>query len=580
MAAAAGFRPKTVRAWKALMPRVLVVDDEEGIRTTFTAFLQAEGFEAHGAGGVDEALALLSREHWDVVVSDIAMPVRNGMELLELAHELTPEIKVILVTGRPSVDSAAEAVRAKAFDYLTKPVSRSALVRSVRSAANVKSLEDDARHYRRHLETVAAERTRQLAQWERRVHSLAERARNFATDSGLAGLARQTLDSLAQVTFAESGSVYLRSEGRFRLIASLQAPHAAEEIPLPPPPDSVVGRLVAEPVPILVQDAERELDSRSPDPEQYSGRSFIGLPCLGPENDVEILVFLYNRRDGGFSEHDLAMGRIVVARVEDALRSARLSQALEEGEARGRMGQPQILLDQADQIFRTVRHEIGNALNTLKTTLAVLRANITSFDDPKRDEYLARCLESLRLAEQMLNALKAFQHVDQVRLVHLDLARFLSEKEGFLFAAARSRGVDGSLVLHCSTAMVDADPDALLRILLNLVENAATAVSGCENPGIVLECFGDGDAVTVRVADNGVGIPDEHVRRVFEPLFSTKPGGSGMGLAIVQRLAARMAGTITLHSELRRGTRVAVTLPRCDGTGCRGALAEDPGASG
>jgi signal transduction histidine kinase len=327
--------------------------------------------------------------------------------------------------------------------------------------------------------------------------------------------------------------------------------------------------MLAEAVPILIHDAERELSLRSPDPEQYTGGSFIGLPCMGPEGDVEILVFLYNRREGGFSEHDLAMGRIVVARVEDALRSAGLVQALEEGEVRRSLGQPQILLDQADQIFRTVRHEVGNALNTLKTTLAVLRANISSFDDPKRDEYLARCLESLRLAEQMLHALKAFQHLDQVRLERLDMPRFLSEKEGFLFSAARSRGIACSLTLNCSSAMVDADPDALLRILLNLVENSATAVSEQSDPAIMMSCHGDSGSVTVSVSDNGVGIPPEHSLRVFEPLFSTKPGGSGMGLAIVQRLAAKMDGAITLHSELHRGTSADLTLPRHGGSGCR-----------
>lgn len=545
------------------MARVLVVDDEVGIRATFTAFLIAEGFEAQAAAGVDEALGWLSREECDVIVSDIVMPARNGLELLELVQELAPEVKVILVTGQPSVDSAAEAMRAKAFDYLTKPVSRADLVRSVRSAANVKSLEDDARNYRRHLETVAAERTRQLAQWEQRVHRVAEHARSFTTARGLAELARQALDSLAQATLAEGGSVYLRRSNRLELVAALHAPHAAAEILLPPRPASVIAHLLTRMTPVLVHDAVRDLGVQSPDPDQYTSGSFIGLPCLGPDRQVEILVFLHNRREGNFTEHDLAMGRIVMARIEDALRSSFLVQALEQrGEGR-RFGQPQLLLEQADQIFRTVRHEIGNALNTLKTTLAVLRANFSAFDDVKREEYFARCFESYRLAEQMLHALRAFQHVDQVRPERMDLARFLSEREGFLFSAARSHGAACSLVVNCSTAQVQADPDALLRILLNLLENSAAAVSGRTDSTILVACTAGPGSVTVSVSDNGVGISPENSKRVFEPLFSTKPGGSGMGLAIVQRLAARMDGTIAIHSELHSGTRAELTLPRC-----------------
>lgn len=562
------------------MARVLVVDDEPGVRETFTSFLSGEGYDARSAGSVDEALGALAREEYDVVVSDIAMPVRSGLELLALVRQLAPEVKVILVTGRPSVESAAEAVRHGAVDYLTKPVGRAALVQSVQATLNIKGLEDEAREYRQRLEAMVAERSRQVRMWERRLHDLAEHVRGFGTSAGLSELAPEVLRTLASLTFAGSGSFYVREGPSFVLVAAHEAPHAAARITLPARPGSVTERLLAAPRPLLVSDAAldpgRGVQSQGP----YQDGSFVGLPCVGGGGEVEALIFLYNRREGVFTEQDLAIGLLVAARVEEAMRTATLLHALEEAEARRRLAQPQVLVEQAEHIFRTVRHEIGNALNTLKTTLAVLRTNVASFDDAKREEYFARCFESFRLAEQMLHALRAFQRFDQVTPVRLDLCRFLVEKEGFIFAAARPRGVECVLELGCRSAEVRADPDALLRILLNLVENATTATVACPDAAIRVACESKGERVVLGVSDNGVGIPRELQKRVFEPLFSTKPDGSGMGLAIVQKLVAKLDGTIDLCSAPGAGTRVEIRLPRAVGSGDGLPRVEESSAEG
>ncbi|MGV8042709.1 MAG: ATP-binding protein [Thermoanaerobaculaceae bacterium] len=549
------------------MARVLVVDDEAGIRETLIGFLSAGGHEVRSAASVDEALAVVSHDELDVIVSDLVMPGRDGLELVGLVRELAPEVKVILLTGLPSYESAAEAVRQGAFEYITKPTSRATLVRSVEAAANVKALEDEARRYRRDLERMVAERNRRLSDWDRRLRHLAEHARAFGASRQLAELAPEILATLAKSTLADGGSFYLRREDHLDLVAAHQAPHAAPRIELPPRPGSVVERMVANAQAVLVADVASEWGTHSPAPQKYRDGGFIGLPCLGASGQVEALIFLYNRRQGVFSEQDLAIGQIVAARAEEALRTAGLLDAVREAEERRQSSQPQVLVEQAEQIFRTVRHEIGNALNTLKTTLSVLRTNLATFDDDKREEYFARCFESFRLAEQMLHALRAFQRFDQVEPVRLDLRAFLAEKEGFLFTAARGRGVACVLEIGNDGAEVSADPDALLRILLNLVDNAVAATENRPEPAITVTCRRSPRQVTVGVEDNGIGIPPEQLDRVFQPLFSTKPEGSGMGLAIVQRLVAKMGGSTRLQSAPGAGTRIEVVLPILTGSG-------------
>ncbi len=150
-------------------PKILIVDDEKSIRLTLSAFLQDEGYEVATAEDADRACALLANGAWDVVVTDIVLPGVSGVELLKAIRAAAPDVQVIMMTGEPTVETATEAVRAGARDYLSKPVGKDAIVRSVTTAVQMKQLADDKRRLeeenRRHqanLERLVAERTGEL----------------------------------------------------------------------------------------------------------------------------------------------------------------------------------------------------------------------------------------------------------------------------------------------------------------------------------------------------------------------------------------------------------------------------------
>jgi signal transduction histidine kinase len=134
-----------IQSPKANVARILVVDDEESIRLTLRAFLQNNGYTVDIAEDANGALAKLVNGSWDVVVTDIVLPGSSGVELLKAIHTLAPEVQVIMMTGEPTVETAAEAVRADACDYLTKPVSKETILLSVGHAVKIKNLRDDRR---------------------------------------------------------------------------------------------------------------------------------------------------------------------------------------------------------------------------------------------------------------------------------------------------------------------------------------------------------------------------------------------------------------------------------------------------
>lgn len=153
------------------MARVLIVDDEENIRLAFRDFLKENGHEVHTAGDVGDADRLMIEHDFDVVVTDIIMPKLKGTDLLKRIHQESEGIQVVMITGEPTVDTASEAVRFGAFDYLSKPVSGEVLQRVVANAAKMKALRDEKERlekenqkHREHLERLVEVRTADLSE--------------------------------------------------------------------------------------------------------------------------------------------------------------------------------------------------------------------------------------------------------------------------------------------------------------------------------------------------------------------------------------------------------------------------------
>jgi PAS domain S-box-containing protein len=165
------------------MANVLIVDDEASIRTTLSAMLSREGHDVRAAVDGAQALDLLATRPADVIVSDIVLPRQSGVALLREIRQRHPNVQVIMITGEPDVNTAAEAVRQGAFDYLAKPVTREAICRVVANAAGTKrlidqktALEEANRKYREELEGLVEKRSAELAESERKYRLLAEHA--------------------------------------------------------------------------------------------------------------------------------------------------------------------------------------------------------------------------------------------------------------------------------------------------------------------------------------------------------------------------------------------------------------------
>jgi DNA-binding NtrC family response regulator len=131
---------------------ILVVDDEISLQESLKVLLEREGFSALVAGDGIEASAMMTRERVDLVLSDLQMPRMGGMQFLKALKEKDAEIPVIMMTGYGTIESAIGAIKAGAYDYITKPFKANRLLQVVRNALEKKRLSEENRYLRRQLE--------------------------------------------------------------------------------------------------------------------------------------------------------------------------------------------------------------------------------------------------------------------------------------------------------------------------------------------------------------------------------------------------------------------------------------------
>jgi len=134
--------------------RILVIDDEESIRFTFQRFLTAEGHIVATAESYSEALARISETSFDVVFADIILGDGTGIDILREIRARGLTCPVIMITGDPAVETAADSIRLGAFDYIPKPVNQESLLHTTRTALKYKSVNEEKEKYRTNLEAI------------------------------------------------------------------------------------------------------------------------------------------------------------------------------------------------------------------------------------------------------------------------------------------------------------------------------------------------------------------------------------------------------------------------------------------
>jgi two-component system nitrogen regulation response regulator NtrX len=136
------------------MAEILIIDDEKAIRKTLTEILSFEGYKIDEASDGEEGLKTFRDKSYDVVLCDIKMPKLDGIEFLQKAGEINPDIPIIMISGHGNIETAVEAVKKGAYDFISKPPDLNRLLITIRNAMDKSSLVTETKVLKRKVSRV------------------------------------------------------------------------------------------------------------------------------------------------------------------------------------------------------------------------------------------------------------------------------------------------------------------------------------------------------------------------------------------------------------------------------------------
>jgi len=216
-----------------------------------------------------------------------------------------------------------------------------------------------------------------------------------------------------------------------------------------------------------------------------------------------------------------------------------------------------------------VAHEINNPLAIIRESAGWMKSILNKeelADMPRKGDFemaLGKIEKGVERAKRItLQLLGSVKQTDST-LSEVDLKELMDETVGLLHKEAASKDIEIVQLIDPALRTIWTDPYKLRQVLINLITNAVHATGPGGKITATIEPVGDRVALTIQ--DTGRGIPREHLKKIFEPFFSTKPPGegTGLGLFVTRSIIEKLGGEMDLESQLGQGTRFCIRLPKC-----------------
>jgi PAS domain S-box-containing protein len=495
--------------------RVLLVDDDPDLLNSLSDLLQPEGYAVAVANSVETARRTAAAFDPDVALLDIKLGPANGIELMASLKQQRPDLACVIMTGYADTESAVRALREGAYDFLSKPVDPTSLLRAMNRCRQHQRLERENRDVMTALKS-SEERTRAIME-------------NVAD---------------ALVTIDSKGSI----ESVNRAALELFGYEAAE--------------LLGENVSCLTTEVDRAWH------DGFNQRYLIGGE--GKINGKGARGVKGVRKDGTVLDLELAVSEARIGNERMFIGAMRDISERKRIEAHLRQTQK---MEAVGQLTGGVAHDFNNLLGVILGNAELLEDHIGAAD-PQVQAVIRAAGRGSELTQRLL----AFSRLQPLQASVLDPAQLLGGMSDLL-TRTLAETIDVELRSGSDIWHIEADPAQMESALLNLAINAGQAMPGggrltidISNQMVDTRSAAEtvdampGDYVTIAVSDTGMGMAPEVSARAFDPFFTTKPvgEGSGLGLSMVYGFARQSGGFAVIESAEGRGTTVRLYLPRAE----------------
>lgn len=498
---------------------VLLVEDDKNFGDALIPRLEKKGLIVVRIGTGEEALEEIRKSKFEVVVSDIKLPGMDGVEFLKKVREIDKEIPVILLTGYASLESAREAIKLNAFDYLLKPLEGiDELVDPIYKAVY---------GYKLFLEN----------------HRLIEELQT----------------RIIELEFLAKKSRSMEEELK-RMIAELKLIFDSSKL----------GMMVIDKDFKVIRVNDAFLGMFHMNHDETIGKKCYdvcgGALCHTPSCHLEQII---HGGKGCIHEMDKTLGdraqiSCIVTAVGYKNVDGELIGAIERFEDisdRKKIEKSQ-RLSQLGELVASMAHEVNNPLQAIAGNLQLSMMEWEKGKDIK-DRIKAAWDQIMQLRE-ILQRVLAFSKLDKVEIEKTDINKVLElvvklvEHQYSISNIAIKREYSDIL------PEIELDTKQMQQVFMNLIKNAAEAMP--EGGTIIVSTSKNGEGIHISITDMGVGMSKDTLERIFDPFYTTKADGTGLGLAICYGIVKKHNGNLSYVSEIGKGTTATILLPLAGGS--------------
>lgn len=484
---------------------VLIVDDEHGIREGCRRILAMEGYAVETAENGKAGLDLAQTKRFDLILVDLMMPVIGGLEMMDRVRSVDEDVIMIVITGFATIETAVEAIKHGAYDYLPKPFAPDQLIAVVNRGLEKRRLSLQAKHY------------------------MEERDQKLLEVANEASKLRTIVDSMAD------GILVINQEHQL----VLWNPAALRMLNIDDQMES--GKIFSDVVP-------------QEDLVRIIGRAFVPDSSRFTTISEEIVVEVQEKRT--------YMVNVSIIRDEEGndlgvvsmLRDITSLKEIEQIKT---------------QFVSMVTHELRAPVAAVEGYLHAYLTGAAGSDPQFNRQMLERARQRCHSLLDLVNDLLTFSRLESRKVMRkkepLNLSEILTGTVELFRAQADQRDIRFELDLPPELPDIEADRSEMEQLFTNLVSNA---IKYNKKKGkVVIGAHPKKNVLVITVADTGVGIDKEYLPKVFDEFFRVSgpetryTTGTGLGLSIVKRIVESHFGTIEVKSTLGEGTTFTIKLP-------------------
>lgn len=541
-------------------PTIIVVDDEAIVVSLVRDALEDEPYDIYTAQSAEDALKLLHEHNCDLLLTDIRMPGMDGIELVKQAHDLQPGIGVIFMTGYANLNSAKNAIKQGAFDYIMKPFELTEIRTAVKNAMG------------KLAETASKGADQELAK-------LSDLNYMLFTANDRSSLVTSSLKFIMMHRHASDGTAVFCDRSQDACVLVTVRDDQVEEKKYPHGPmvqaltavnlDDLRHPFLVDRIddhPLYKADPRPELRAYLTPPWAKEGQQMVIVPVTRSNMLYGFFVLGLDDSTPTLKDADIKFLAITASQLAITLENLALLEETQRAYTNLKELQDEtIRLEKVatrGQMSAEIGHELNNFLSVVVGNLSLLDVNLKRGKYQDLDRYVSQMMDTIEKMKRFTSSLMDLSSISSEKtLIAFD--SLMNEVIEFLKPQKRFRGVQLNIAKLPKGIQFEADQTQMQQLLYNLFNNAADATVDCPKREITVSVDLDQDAGLFRttVADTGSGFSPELLAKAFQERFTTKKTGHGFGLVVCKRIIENHGGKLHVESAPGQGSSITLEFP-------------------